>query len=298
MPIRKIIANLSRVAAGGTTLLCAAHFIAAQPPVTQSARPGQKGKVTASPAAVIGSKEDPAAVDRGAKLFTAKCGECHGNSAKGTDLGPNLIYSLLVLRDEKGASIAPVLRNGRPDQGMPKPDLTEAQIADLVAWLHAQTYAADHRTTYAWLDVVTGDAKQGEIYFKSVGRCTACHSVTGDLAGIGRKYDPFTLQSRWVKPGHPARAGMPGVPEPDTGRATTQVTVTLASGESISGALVRISDFDVALRDSSGEYRSFTRDGDTPKVVINDPLKVHKEMLRQYADADIHNVTAYLVTLK
>jgi hypothetical protein len=206
------------------------------------------------------------------------------------DSGPNLIYSLLTLRDEKGELIAPVLRAGRPDRGMPKPDLTEAQISDIVAWLHAQTYAADHRTTYAWLDVVTGDPRRGEAYFNTTGKCRACHSVTGDLAGVGTKYDPFTLQTRWVNPAF----GGETAPE----RAAVKVRVTLASEQVFSGRLERISDFDVALRDSSGDYRSFTRDGATPKVEIDDPLKAHKEMLHQYSDSDIHDVTAYLVTLK
>jgi hypothetical protein len=173
---------------------------------------------------------------------------------------------------------------------MPKPDLTETQISDIVAWLHAQTYAADHRTTFEWLNVVTGDPKKGEAYFNTTGKCGACHSVTGDLAGVGKKYDPFTLQLRWVNPG--------SAPEPASDRAAVKVTVTLPSGQAFSGRLERISDFDVALRDASGEYRSFTRDDAAPKVEIDDPLKAHKEMLRQYKDADIHNVTAYLVNLK
>ena len=206
------------------------------------------------------------------------------------DSGPNLIYSLQVLRDEKGELIAPVLRSGRPDRGMPKPDLTEAQISDIVAWLHAQTYAADHRTTYAWLDVVTGDPRAGEAYFNTTGKCRGCHSVTGDLARVGNKYDPFTLQARWVNPG--------SAPGAASERAAVKVRVTLSSGQVFSGRLERISDFDVALRDSSGEYRSFSRDGTTPKVEIDDPLTAHKEMLHQITDADIHNVTAYLVTLK
>ena len=261
-----------------------AGYALAQPP----SRPGEKGRIVASPTAIQDSKEDQAAVDRGGKLFAAQCGRCHGNSAKGLDSGPNLIYSLLVLRDEKGALIAPVLRSGRPDQGMPKPDLTETQISDIVAWLHAQTYAADHRTTYAYLDVVTGDPKKGEAYF--TGKCAACHSVKGDLAGVGSKFDPFTLQTRWVNPASAAGA--------TSERAAVRVTVTLPSGQTFSGRLERISDFDVALRDPSGEYRSFTRDGDAPKVEITDPLKAHKELLRAYKDGDIHNVTAYLVTLK
>ena len=76
------------------------------------------------------------------------------------------------------------------------------------------------------------------------------------------------------------------------------VTVTLANGETVSGPLDRVDDFGVSLHDSTGAYRSFTRNGDVPKVVINDPMQTHIAMLRTYTDADIHNVTAYLVTLK
>ena len=260
----------------------------------RTARVGQKGKVVATEAAVNASKEDPAAVERGGKLFVERCGECHGNSAKGSDQGPNLIYSLTVLRDEKGLLIAPILRSGRPGQGMPRPDLSEPQISDIVAWLHVQTYAADHRTTYAWLDVVTGDAKRGQTYFNTTGKCNTCHSVSGDLAGIGAKYDPFTLQSRWVRPG----AGGGGAAAPASARAATTAKVTLPSGESFSGTLEGISDFSVSLKDASGNLHSFDRDGDVPKVEINDPLRAHKAMLRQYTDADIHDVTAYLVALK
>src|SRR6185312_9146457 len=112
--------------------------------------------------ALAGSKEDPAAVGRGAKAYLANCSGCHGPTARGNVGAPDLLRSLLVLDDEKGILIAPVLRNGRPDQGMPKLGLTEQQISDIVAWLHLQTYTAGHRTTYMFQDIVTGDAKEGE----------------------------------------------------------------------------------------------------------------------------------------
>ena len=119
---------------------------------------------------------------------------------------PDLIRSIaVVLTDEKGILIAPVLRNGRPDQGMPKPNLTEPQIADIVAWLHVQTYAAGHRATYAFQDVVTGDAKKGEAYFNGAGACNTCHSPTGDLKGIGGALRRFALQARWLQPAAAAR---------------------------------------------------------------------------------------------
>ena len=127
---------------------------------------------------VAGSKEDPAAVERGGKLYVTNCGGCHGATARGGVGAPDLVRSILVLDDEKGILIAPVLRNGRPEQGMPASNLSEAQIADLVAWLHVQTYAAGHRATYAFQDVLTGDPKRGEAYFQSAGTCHTCHSPT------------------------------------------------------------------------------------------------------------------------
>ena len=280
-------------------LIAAAMCLGAQsPPAGRAGAPasGSNDRIAATAAAIAGSKQDPVAVERGGKLYSANCGGCHGATAKGGVGAPDLIRSLLVLDDEKGDLIAPVLREGRPDKGMPKPTLTEPQIADIVAWLHAQTYAADHRVTYAFQNVVTGDAKKGEIYFNTAGKCSTCHSATGDLAGIGKKYEPYTLQTRWLQPGG-ARGGRGPAPKVSP-RAATTVKVTLPSGQSFSGVLDQADDFNVSLRDSYGEYHSFARDGDTPKVEIHDPLQPHTDLLRHYSDADIHNVTAYLVTLK
>jgi len=171
-----------------------------------------------TPAAIAGSKQDPAAVDRGGLVFASKCGGCHGATAKGTNRAPDLVRSVLVLDDEKGLLIAPVIRNGRPDKGMPKQDLNEAQVSDVVAWLHVQTYAADHRNTYAYQNVVTGDAKKGHAYFNGAGGCSACHSATGDLKGLAARYsDPHELQNHWLQPRGIGRSA----------KNATTVTVTL-----------------------------------------------------------------------
>jgi len=278
-----------------TLFAAAAGCLSAQRPGSNSSN----DSTSATAAAIAASKEDPAAVARGAKLYAATCGGCHGPTAKGGPGAPDLVRSVLVLDDEKGILIAPVLREGRPDQGMPKPKLAEPQISDIVAWLHVQTYAAGHRVTYSFLDVVTGDPKQGAAYFNSTGRCNTCHSAAGDLAGIGKKYEPFALQSRWLQPRSVSRRPGRGGPGSEVSqRGAITATVTLPSGESVSGTLDHIDDFNVALHDSAGQYHSFTRNGDTPKVEVHDPLKVHRELLAQYTDADIHNVTAFLVTLK
>ena len=130
-----------------------AIFLQAQEPRIAGAGSG------ASAAAIAGSKEDPGAVERGGKLFVTNCGGCHGATARGGVGAPDLIRSVLVLDDEKGILISPVIRNGRLEQGMPASNLSDAQIADIVAWLHVQTYAAGHRSTYAFQDVLTGDPK-------------------------------------------------------------------------------------------------------------------------------------------
>lgn len=283
---------LKRWATPAVLLLApAALWVSAQEP----AGGGRKGSAEKGiGAAIAGAKEDPAAFERGAKLYTTHCAGCHGATGRGGPGAPDLVRSLLVLDDEKGILIAPVLREGRPDLGMPKPGLSEAQIADLVAWLHVQTYSAGHRSTYAFLDVLTGDARKGEAYFQGAGKCSSCHSPTGDLKGIGSHYDGYALQSRWLQP----RGGRGGRGGAGSSRSTVTVTVTPADGKAISGTLDHIDDFNVSLRDSEGIYHSFNRDGEKPKVEVHDPLKAHTDLLSRYSDADIHNVTAYLVTLK
>ena len=276
-------------------LAAGAVFLAAQEPTVSGT--GTARASGASAAAIAGSKEDPAAVERGGKLFVANCGGCHGSTGRGGVGAPDLVRSILVLDDEKGILISPVVRNGRPEQGMPPSNLTEAQIGDIVAWLHVQTYAAGHRATYAFQDVLTGDPKRGEAYFQSAGTCHTCHSPTGDLKGVGGRYDAFTLQARWLNP-RGGRGGRGGRAGGSSARSAITVTVTPAAGPPVSGTLDHVDDFSVSLRDASGDYHSFTRDGANPKVEIRDPLKAHGELLGKYKDADIHNMTAYLVTLK
>jgi cytochrome c oxidase cbb3-type subunit 3 len=235
---------------------------------------------------------DQATLDRGKKEFVSNCGFCHGPSAKGGEGGPDLLRSELVLDDVDGKDIAPVVLNGRPDKGMPKFALTGGQVSDIVAFLHEGIRAAAQRDTYKVLNIVTGNAKAGDAWFNGAGTCHNCHSVRGDLKGIGAKYDPVALQSRIVMPRGRGR-GSAG----DDASALT-VTVTLPSSQVFSGKLARIDDFTVCLIDSNGDYRSFTRNGDTPRVEVHDPLKAHMDLLIKYTDADIHNLTAYLVTLK
>ncbi|HUA22336.1 MAG TPA: c-type cytochrome [Bryobacteraceae bacterium] len=233
---------------------------------------------------------DLAAVKRGEKVFVANCAFCHGTKATGGDTGPDLVRSPLALDDDGGDKIGPVIKGGRPGKGMPAIPLTDAQIKDVAAFLRDRQQAAIDRNAYAILNVVTGDAKRGEAFFNGDGRCNTCHSPTGDLAHITKKFDPVGLQSQMLYP-----QAWPGGPPPES--LQSSVTVTLRDGTSFSGRLEYIDDFDVALRDASGEYHSFSR-GDDVKVEVHDPRAAHEELVKRMTDAEMHNVLAYLETLK
>jgi mono/diheme cytochrome c family protein len=205
----------------------------------------------------------------------------------------------LVLEDENGKQLGEFLHEGRPDRGMPKFDLADAQNADLAAFLHAAIYLNSNRRLYKILDIVVGDAKAGEAYFNGAGRCSTCHSTTGDLKGVGAKYEPATLQGRLLLPRGRER-GAAGPPAPLYAEPTAiKAAVTLSSGETASGGLVRLTDFEVTIYDAaSGRTRSWLRAGEVPTVVVTDPLQAHVDHLPKWTDAGMHNMTAYLAGLK
>ena len=236
-------------------------------------------------------KYDPVSVERGKGTFVSACGFCHGSNAKGGEKGPDLLRSVVVLDDENGKTIGPVILKGRPEKGMPRFPFTPQQIADIANFLHDSIKNAIDRDNYKILNIVTGDPKAGEAYFN--GHCTSCHSVNGDLRGVGAKYEPVTLQGKLLQPNYSWTEGTPPHPV-----SAISVTVTLPSGESFTGTPLSLDDFNVALREPDGSYHSFKRTKDVPRVEIRNRLQAHLEMLSRYTDADIHNLTAYLVTLK
>jgi mono/diheme cytochrome c family protein len=236
-------------------------------------------------------------VARGQQLFRGNCSFCHGSDARGGETGPNLVRSEIVLHDRNGEEIAPVVLNGRPAQGMPKFPLDATEIAAIAAYMHAQPLS--DRGAASILDILVGSAPRGAAYFNGAGRCTQCHLVAGDLAGIGSRYDPKTIQNRIVSGGGGRSVGArPTGSGPRPAAPTTTVAVTLPSGETVSGSLDHLSAFVVALRTPDGAYRSFARHGTVPKVVVSNPLQWHLDQLPRWRDVDIHDLTAYLATLK
>ena len=277
-----------------TTVLAAAlataAMMTAQPP---AATPAARPPAARPPAYPTRAPADPAALDRGRALYGVHCNFCHGSDARGGEGGPNLLRSQLVLNDKNGETTAPVIQNGRPDQGMPKFPMTLAQIADIAAYIHSFKVGGYDISRMVPLSILAGDAKTGADTFRA--KCGSCHSVTGDLKGIGARIsDAKTLQNTFLMPGGGGSRSGPAL----THVPPTTVTVTLPSGEKVEGVLGRIDDFIVTLRPADGVSRTIRRDGDTPKVEIHDPLQPHKDLLPTYTDKEIHDLTAYLVTVK
>jgi cytochrome c oxidase cbb3-type subunit 3 len=191
-----------------------------------------------------------------------------------------------VAHDVKGNLIGEVIRNGRPDKGMPALPLRTQQITAIAAFLHDRAHQAlasgDVPEKYPLAKLLTGNAEAGKAYFSGAGGCQACHSPTGDLKGIATKYTPIHLQTRMI------------YPSGDSSKST--VTVTLPTGERLQGPLLHLDEFTVALRDGSGWYRSFWRD--KVSVEVHDPLAAHRRLMDELTQEQFHDLFAYLETLK
>ena len=234
---------------------------------------------------------DPDAANRGRTVWVAECIECHGTSARGTDKGKNLIQSDMVLQDRYGSKLVPFFAKGHPMQsGRKSALLSKTDVADLSHFIHERVYDTLRGSSiFKPLNLLTGNAKAGEAWFNGGGKCGTCHSATGDLKGIGGRYDPPTLQGRFLFPRGGGRGG--------GGGKQLTLTITPPNGPAVTGAPVVFDDFDVSVRDAKGELHAFTRSPQL-KVVRNDPFAMHDQLLDVYTDKNMHDMLAYLVTLK
>ncbi len=275
--------------------MCAPQSPAQAPP--RAAQPAEASRGgNRAPDYPVRRPAPPEQVAHGQQLFKSNCSFCHGSDGRGGESGPNLVRAQLVLADQHGELITPIVQNGIPAQGMPKFSLSGVDIAAIAVWLHSQPLS--DRGAPSTLDILVGNAKEGEAYFNGAGHCTQCHSVTGDLAGIGARYEPKTIQNLIVSGGRGRSFGRRSAGSAPPKVPPTTVMVTLPSGQTITGDLDHISAFVVALREPDGTYRSFARHDSIPKVVVTNPLQWHLDMLPKWRDSDIHSLTAYLVTLK
>jgi cytochrome c oxidase cbb3-type subunit III len=264
------------------------------PPAAAPAQGGRAGGAAPTYPAQQRQLADAAVLARGKTIYSINCTACHGVDARGGDQGgPNLLRSALVLNDQHGELFLPIVRGERAVRGMPPLTLEPADVTAVAEFIHSLAATRARGGTMP-LNVLVGNAAAGQAEFAS--RCASCHSVTGDLKGIGAKNsDPMALQNFWIAGG--SAGGRGGGPTGGSTKPVT-VTVTFANGQKVDGRLARIDDFVVSLVDADNATRTFVRDGDRPKVEVHNPLDGHLQLLSKYTDDEIHNITAYLVTLK
>ncbi|MDT7817377.1 MAG: hypothetical protein QOJ42_7293 [Acidobacteriaceae bacterium] len=246
------------------------------PATTQNAGPTHGGDTAAPHSADLAAA--------GGSLFQQNCAFCHGRDAGGGETGPDLTRSKLVSADVGGDKIGEVVLHGRVDKGMPAFQLSPEQITQLAAFIHTQQTKAmsqsGKRKGVDVADLQTGNVEAGKAYFNGAGGCATCHSPTGDLAGIASRYEGLQLEERMLYPKD----------------VKNKVTVTLASGETVAGTLEYLDEFTVGLRDAAGTYRSWQVS--TVKVKVDAPVEAHVALFPKYTDADIHNLMAYIQTLR
>jgi cytochrome c oxidase cbb3-type subunit 3 len=262
-----------------TFLLLSASFLAAQ-----AAKPATPKPITPQKTAAAASTLSEAGV-RGKTLFQRDCSFCHGRDAMGGETGPDLTRSRLVGGDVGGDRVRAVVLNGRPDKGMPAfPKFQAPQLADIIAFLHEQrknaSSKAGARRGVDVADLQTGNVDAGKAYFNGPGGCSSCHSPTGDLAGVASRYIGLELEKRMLYPEN----------------AKSKLTVTTSSGQTLTGTLAYKDEFHVAMVDADGWYKSWPVSGLQYK--IDSPAEAHVEQFPKYTDDDIHNLMAYLQTLK
>jgi cytochrome c oxidase cbb3-type subunit 3 len=245
---------------------------------------------------------DPEQIARGKTLYGISCTSCHGADLRGGDLGgPNLLRSQVALSDLNGELIIPIIEGSRQSAGMPAIPMSADDAKAVAAYIRSVEETIGRQGTppsvgIAATNIVVGNASEGKAYFAA--KCGNCHSATGDLQGIATRItEPKMLQNTWVSGGGGRGRG----PAPAAGGIsprTVMVTVTPASGGKVEGRLIRVDDFFVTVGMADGGSHTFRRAGDVPKVEIHDPMQAHRDLLPTYSDKDMHDVTAYLVTLK
>jgi len=285
LPFSDSIASIMRTSIWITTaFLAAGSCVVLAGQATQRPPASQRPPQTVTP-----QTYPPEQIQAGQTRFSSQCGFCHGRDAAGGETGPDLTRSVLVAQDVRGDKILPVVKTGRLDKGMPAFDLSDAELSAIVAYVHDQKSNAEtqggQRRAVDIVDLQTGNADAGKLYFNGAGGCAKCHSVTGDLAGIGMRYQGLALLERML---HPSATG----PRP----APAKLTVTLGTGEVITGTQVSRDEFTITLKDASGMNRSWPA-GDV-NLTIDNPVGAHFDQLAKYTDTDMHNVHAYLQTLR
>jgi cytochrome c oxidase cbb3-type subunit 3 len=268
-------------------LMCIPPAAWAQP--KPQARPTQSPASRPRPKSATTQNYSAAQVREGEVRFGAQCGFCHGKDGAGGESGPDLTRAELVAQDSHGDKLAPMIHAGRPNAGMPAfANLGEEDLNAIVAFLHNQmdkfAQLGGGRRSVDPADLATGNAAAGREYFNGTGKCSSCHSPSGDLAHIATRVQGLNLIRRML------------YPTGNSGATQVRATFQLPSGQTVVAPVAAEDEFSVTVLDPLGARQTYQRSA--VKVKIDDPLSAHFDQLGKYTDADMHNVYAYLETLK
>jgi cytochrome c oxidase cbb3-type subunit III len=232
----------------------------------------------------LGPAPDKTAAQRGAPLFQQNCAFCHGPQARGAT-GSSLITSDVVLGDDHGEHLLPFLKKGLPEKGMPAfATMSDGELKDIAEFVHLQVEDVANRGAYHVLNILVGNAEKGQAYVAT--HCMSCHKAE-TFAHIGTKFrSPQQLQRNWIWPANPADSSL-----------SPTATVKTPDGQTIAGRVTQVSDFRITLVDREGKARVINREHGV-EVQIKDPLAPHQELIMTLTNDDLHNITAYLNSLK
>jgi cytochrome c oxidase cbb3-type subunit 3 len=256
-------------------------------------RAGESPASERRPLSQIKQTYPAAQIEAGQQRFAAMCGFCHGRDAAGGESGPDLTRSELVAGDLRGNKLIPMIRSGRPEKGMPPFAMSDADFTSIVAFIHDATVKAAElgggRRSVDVADLQTGSADAGKAYFNGAGGCATCHQVTGSFATVGARYSGLPLLQRMLYPGSGGRQNNPPP-------APAVMTVKTGDGKTVTGKLVYRDEFTITVLDAEGWNRSWPVA--TVTITGEDPLKAHIDQLGKYTEANMHDVYAYLATLR
>jgi len=254
--------------------------------------PGQSPASRRPPATTVPQRYTADQIQVGESRFISQCAFCHGRDAQGGESGPDLTRSTVVAEDVRGDRIGPLILSGRPEKGMPAFTLAAVDIGAIAAFIHDAKSKAESegggRRSVDISDLQTGNIEAGKRYFNGAGGCAKCHSLSGSFVTIGTRFQGLALLERML---YPRSSSGPG-----TEATLPTATITTATGQKISGKLAYRDEFTITLIDSDGWNRSWP--ASTVKIEVEDPLQAHVELLGKYTDEAIHDVLAYLQSLK
>ena len=174
----------------------------------------------------------PDVLARGKSLYDTNCASCHAPDLRGGANGSNLLRSGVALNDQQGELVALAIAGHTPAINLVMDDAVA--VAEYIHSIHAtmggQGSPPGRNPTNVTYNLLVGDVKAGEAQFGTL--CASCHSVTGNLAGIGSKYeDPRALQNAWVSGqggtfgGGGGRGGSAGSPATVTLRGLAETSI-------------------------------------------------------------------------